>query len=104
MVPMRRLTIEVEDDIYVWIELRRGSASPEEFAARAIASYRATDEHGTRGWHTCTTTWRSGWKSSGNGYSNSTGTCGSGILPRLACHADHAAARYVYRQAGETIR
>jgi hypothetical protein len=47
MVPMRRLTIEVDDDIYGWIERRRGSASPEEFAARAIASYRTADEHGT---------------------------------------------------------
>jgi hypothetical protein len=47
MVSMRRLTIEVEDDIYGWIERRRGSASPEEFAAMAIASYRAIDEHGT---------------------------------------------------------
>jgi hypothetical protein len=47
MVPMRRLTIEIEDDIYSWIERRRGSASPQEFAALAIASYRATDEHGT---------------------------------------------------------
>jgi hypothetical protein len=47
MVPMHRLTIEVEEDVYGWIERRRGSASPEEFAARAIASYRATDEQGT---------------------------------------------------------
>jgi hypothetical protein len=47
MVPMRRLTIEVDEDIYGWIERRRGSASPDEFATRAIAAYRLADEHGT---------------------------------------------------------
>lgn len=47
MVPMHRLTIEVDDDIYGWIERRRGSASHEEFAALAIAAYRAIDDHGT---------------------------------------------------------
>lgn len=43
MVPMRRLTIEVDDDTCRWIEQRRGSASPGEFAARAIASCRTAD-------------------------------------------------------------
>jgi hypothetical protein len=47
MVPMRRLTIEVDDDTYGWIERRRGSASPDEVATRAIAAYRTADEHGT---------------------------------------------------------
>ncbi len=47
MVPMHRLTIEVDEDTYGWIGRRRGSASPEEFAARAIAAYRTADEHGT---------------------------------------------------------
>jgi hypothetical protein len=47
MVSMRRLTIEVDDDTYGWIERRRGSASPEEFAAGALVSYRTMDEHGT---------------------------------------------------------
>jgi hypothetical protein len=47
MVSMRRLTIEVDDDTCGWIERRRGSASPGEFAARAIAAYRTIDEHGT---------------------------------------------------------
>ncbi len=47
MVSMRRLTIAVDDDTCGWIERRRGSASPEEFAARAIACYRTIDEHGT---------------------------------------------------------
>jgi hypothetical protein len=44
---MHRLTIEVDDDTYGWIERRRGGASPEKFAARAIAAYRTADEHGT---------------------------------------------------------
>jgi hypothetical protein len=47
MVPMHRLTIEVDDDTCSWLERRRGSASPEEFAALAVAAYRAADEHGT---------------------------------------------------------
>ena len=47
MVPMHRLTIEVDDDTCRWIERRRGSASPEEFAARTIVAYRTADEHGT---------------------------------------------------------
>ncbi len=47
MVSMRRLTIEVDDDTYGWIERRRGSAGPEEFAAGALVSCRTMDEHGT---------------------------------------------------------
>lgn len=46
MVSMRRLTIEVDDDTYGWIERRRGNAGPEEFAAGAIVSCRTMDEHG----------------------------------------------------------
>jgi len=46
MVLMRRLTIEVDDDTCRWIEQRRGSVSPEEFAARAIASCRTADDRG----------------------------------------------------------
>ena len=44
MVLMRRLTIEVDDDTCRWIERQRGSASPEDFAARAIAACRTTDD------------------------------------------------------------
>jgi hypothetical protein len=47
MVPMHRLTIEVEDDTYSWLERRRDNASPEEFAALALTAYRTADEHGT---------------------------------------------------------
>ncbi|HUL62682.1 MAG TPA: hypothetical protein VLT35_06430 [Methanocella sp.] len=46
MVLMRRLTIEVDDATCRWIERRRGSARPEEFAARAIAACRARDDRG----------------------------------------------------------
>lgn len=47
MVLMRRLTIEVDSGVAEWIERRKGAMSPEEFAARAIAEYRAADERAT---------------------------------------------------------
>jgi hypothetical protein len=47
MVLMRRLTIDVDSGIADWIERRRGAMSPEEFAVRAIAEYRAADERAT---------------------------------------------------------
>ena len=47
MVLMRRLTIEADSDVSEWIERRRGTMSPEEFAARALTEYRAADERAT---------------------------------------------------------
>ncbi len=47
MVLMRRLTIEVDNGMADWIERRRGTMSPGEFAVRAIAEYRAADEQAT---------------------------------------------------------
>jgi hypothetical protein len=47
MVLMRRLTIEVDSGVAEWIERRKGTMRPEEFAARAIAEYRAADERAT---------------------------------------------------------
>ena len=46
MVRMRTLVIELDDDVYAWVEQRRGRMMPGDFASRAVQEYMAIDEKG----------------------------------------------------------
>lgn len=43
---MRTLTIELDDEVFSWLERRRGQLRPEDYASRALREYRAIDEKG----------------------------------------------------------